>query len=256
MNLELIVIGFFVGILVGMSGVGGGSIMTPLLILVLRINPLLAVGTDLLYSVPTKIYAALLHRRERTVDVQLVKRLCLGGIPGAVVGLLSLVVLRRYVDLAILNALVKHAVGLALLTSAVAIVGSLFLHKTVPPTRIEWKYGLSMRVVAAGAVVGFLVALTSIGSGSVTLPLLYLILPYVGLRQLIGSDIAFSALLIPVAALGHLSMGDINFAIVVSLLIGSLPGVFIGSKLCRMLPDFWLRPAVAVVMGLAGARLV
>ncbi len=256
MNAELVVTGFFVGIFVGVSGVGGGSIMTPLLILLLKVNPLVAVGSDLLYSVPTKIYAAILHRRERTIDTNIVKTLCWGGIPGAVAGLFALLALRHYVDLVVLNALVKHAVGLALMASAIALVGSLFFPKSLERNAIAWTQALRLRVIVAGGVVGFLVALTSIGSGSITLPLIYLILPYVGLRRLIGSDIAFSALLIPVAAFGHLSMGNINMAVVGSLLVGSFPGVFIGSKLCRLLPDFWLRPAVAAVMVVAASRLI
>jgi uncharacterized membrane protein YfcA len=111
-------------------------------------------------------------------------------------------------------------------------------------------------VIALGAIVGFCVSLTSIGSGALAVPLLYLLLPSLGLRQIVGSNIAFAAVLVPISTLGHLGLGDADFAVSANLLLGSLPGVFVGSKLCGRLPDLWLRPAMAGILVWAGVVLI
>jgi uncharacterized protein len=254
---RLALIGLVVGFVVGLSGVGGSSLMTPLMILVLGVKPLFAVGTDLAYSVPTKLLGAYVHRGQGTVDRRTVLYLSLGGIPGAVLGLVALSALRTHLGLSRLNELLKHGVGLLLLLVAAAILLTPLLRRRHgQPPALSWTPALTVRVVALGAVVGVLVSLTSIGSGSITVPALYLLLPRLGLRRLVGSDVAFAALLIPVAALGHLQMGSVNVALAANLVLGSLPGVFIGSKLCARLPDSWLRPALAGVLFFAGSRLM
>lgn len=258
-TIELVLAGFAVGILVGLTGVGGGSIMTPLLVQVLGVNPLVAVGTDLLYSMPTQLFGALQHRKQETVNPQIVKTLLLGGIPAAVAGLLLLVWLRHHFDVKLLELWTKRAIGGALFVAAAMIVISPVLKKrqgtaTIAP--LEWTKPLRAKIIALGAAVGLLVTLTSIGSGAVTLPLLSLTLPFVELRALIGSGIAFAALVMPVAAVGRWTMGDVNPVLAVTLLAGSLPGVFIGSKLCGRLSQAWLRPAVAITLAFAGTRLI
>jgi uncharacterized protein len=254
---RLALIGLVVGFVVGLSGVGGSSLMTPLMILVLGVKPLIAVGTDLAYSVPTKLLGAYVHRGQGTVDRRTVLYLSLGGIPGAVLGLVALSTLRTHLGLSRLNELLKHGVGLLLLlVAATILLTPLLRRRHGQPPALSWTPALTVCVVALGAVVGVLVSLTSIGSGSITLPALYLLLPRLGLRRLVGSDVAFAALLIPVAALGHLQMGSVNVALAANLVLGSLPGVFIGSKLCARLPDSWLRPALAGVLVFAGSRLM
>lgn len=254
MNVELVLIGLVVGILVGLTGVGGGSILTPLLI-ALHFNPLVAVGTDLLYNVPSKFFGAFLHYRQRTVDWPLVGLLCAGGFPASVLGSLTLWWLRAHVSVDLLETLTRHAVGCALVLAAVMILVSPWLMRKIPgkgdgPVRFS-----RQRVIAIGAVVGFVVTLTSIGSGSLTLPLLALALPAFGLSRLIGSDIAFSACIVPLALLGRVKTGDINFPVSLLLLAGSLPGIFIGSRLCAVLQQRYLRPAVALTLVAVGARL-
>lgn len=268
MDPRLAMIGAVVGLLVGISGVGGSSLVTPLMILFLGVKPLVAIGTDLAYSVPTKLLGAIVHRRQGTVEWRVVLHLSLGGIPSAVLGLLALAALRARLGLETLNAALQHAVGGLLFLVAVVILLTPLLTALLARLRADGQPSATPspsaplgrttrgRVVALGALVGFLVSLTSIGSGSITLPLLYLLLPQLGLRRLVGSDVAFAALLVPVAALGHLSMGSVNLAMSANLLIGSLPGVYLGSKLCKYLPDTWLRPAIAGVLLFAGSRLV
>jgi uncharacterized membrane protein YfcA len=231
--------------------------MTPLLILVLGVKPLVAVGTDLAYSVPTKLLGAVIHRGQGTVDRRVVLSLSLGGIPASVVGLVVLAALRAHLGLNRLNVVLQHGVGLLLFLVAVGILLTPLLSRHREQlSEMTWTRMTTGRIIALGALVGFLVSLTSIGSGSITVPLLYILMPRLGLRRLVGSDVAFAALLIPVAALGHLQMGNVNVALSANLLLGSLPGVFIGSKLCARLPEIWLRPALAGVLLLAGTRLV
>lgn len=277
MDARLALIGLVVGVLVGISGVGGSSLMTPLLILVLRVNPLVAVGTDLAYSVPTKLLGAVIHWRQGTVDRRLVAALCLGGLPGALTGLGLLVGLRAWLGLAALNAAIKHGVGALLLLTAAAVVLTPLLarrHKGAPPHPHPrpsasapppasasvppgaWTPATRRRAVALGAAVGVLVSLTSIGSGAVAVPALVLLLPRLGLRRVVGSDVAFAAGLIPLAAAGHAGLGSVDWGLAANLLAGSLPGVFVGSKLCAGLPEHWLRPVVAGTMLWAGASLV
>ncbi len=257
MNLELILIGLVVGAIVGLTGVGGAAIMTPLLVLVLKVNPLVAVGSDLLYSVPTKLYGAFLHDRQGTVNWEITKALLWGGVPAAVAGIVLLFWLRRHVDVAVITLWTRHAIGGALFIAAAVMLTRPFMKKaTAERGAFAWTPRQRRRVVAIGAVVGLIVTITSIGSGSVTLPLLTLALPSVGLSELIGSDIAYAAFLIPTAAAGRWSMGDVNLPLVTNLLIGSLPGVYIGSKLCGKLETRWLRPAVAVTLAFVGTRLI
>lgn len=258
-GIELVLIGLVVGILVGLTGVGGGSIMTPLLVQLLGVSPLVAVGTDLLYSVPTRLYGAFLHRKQGTVNPEIVKALLWGGMPASIAGLAMLFWLRHHVDLKLLDLWTRHAIGIALFVAAAMIIGRPFFKRrellaSVGP--FSWKPGQRAYVIALGALVGLVVTLTSIGSGAVTLPLLSLALPLVGLPELIGSDIAFAAFLIPAAAVGRWTMGDVNAGLALTLLAGSLPGVFIGSRLCGRMSQSWLRPAVALTLVVVGTRLI
>lgn len=247
--------GLIVGVLVGLSGVGGGSLMMPVLVLLFRVSPLVAVGTDLAYSVPTKILGAVVHGRQQTVNWKLVLLLCIGGVPGAIIGILSLAYLKAHISLEALNALLRHIIGGLLIVIALTIIGVQLFSKKPPLNWVPLRPRAPVVVVAA-AIVGFLVSITSIGAGSITLTALVMILPRMRLQDLVGSDIAFAAIIVPIAALGHFSLGSVNLPMTLSLLIGSLPGVFIGSRLCATLPVKYLRPALAGVMALAGTRLL
>jgi uncharacterized membrane protein YfcA len=260
----VILVGLFVGIFVGISGVGGGSLMTPLLILVLRVHPAIAIGTDLLYSVPTKLAGAITHGRAKTVDLRLTVALALGGVPGAVIGVLVVARLRKLVPIDVFNGDLRHAVGVALLISAAALLAKFlprFRNKIVIPAAViesdaTWSGAHRGRMALLGALVGFCVSVTSIGSGSVTLPALMAMVPTLGLRKLVGSDVAFAAMLLPVAAFGAFAVGNVNIPLALNLVIGSIPGVILGSRLCSALPERYLRPAVATVLVFAGSRLI
>jgi uncharacterized membrane protein YfcA len=155
--------------------------------------------------------------------------------------------------------LLRHAVGVALLIAAVAVLVKLlprFRARPAVEATDTWDGSNRWLVSSTGALVGFCVSVTSIGSGSVTLPTLMALLPALGLRRLIGSDVAFAAVLLPVAALGALAIGNVDIPLALNLVLGSVPGVLIGSRLCTALPERYLRPAVAGVLLFAGTRLI
>jgi uncharacterized membrane protein YfcA len=216
----------------------------------------MAVGTDLMYSVPTKLLAAFVHARQRTVDPRVTAALAAGGIPGAMTGLGIFAALRAHVAAGLLQQIVRHAIGVAILSACVAMIAMYVLRARIATPRAVSERGARTRAIAIGFVVGALVAVTSIGSGSVTLPLLLLALPAVAVRRLIGSEIAFAAIVVPVAALGHTTFGDIDWRITGSLLAGSLPGVYLGSRLCVKIDERPLRAAVMVILGYAAYRLL
>jgi uncharacterized membrane protein YfcA len=264
MNLTVALVGLLVGTFIGISGVGGSSLMTPLLILLLRIHPVIAVGTDLVYSVPTKILGTAVHGRNGTVDRRLVLGLIIGGIPGALLGLAVAAYARQHFPLDTLDRLVRRAVGAALILSAVVLVIGIFSRRGVQggeaaaagAPAVIWNRATQIKVGALGFFVGAAVSITSIGSGAITLPALYALLPRLTLRRLVGSDIAFATLLLPIAAIGNFFLGNVDLRLAGNLLIGSLPGVVLGSYLCGLLPEKVLRPAVAGILVFAGTRLV
>jgi hypothetical protein len=166
--------------------------------------------------------------------------------------------LRTHFDIKLITLWTRHTIGAALfLAAAIMVARPLFNRGRVEDSgEFAWVGSQRLRVAAIGAVVGLIVTITSIGSGSITLPLLTLALPGVGLAELVGSDIAYAAFLIPTAAAGRWTMGDVNLPLVGNLLLGSLPGVYIGSKLCGRMQTRWLRPAVALTLVFVGTRLI
>ena len=257
MNPGVTFVGFVVGVFVGLSGMGGGSLLTPLLVLLFGVHALAAVGSDLVSSVPMKIAGAIAHYRQRTVNVRLVFLLAAGGVPGALVGLALLRHFETLLNSHALNEFVSRALGVALVISATALIVGMFVSKSEPENSpFVWKRSHAIVIPAIGFGVGVLVSITSVGSGSLTLPMLFAIIPSMGLRRLIGSDIAFAALLIPVAAAGHWRLGSVNFPLAFSLLLGSIPGVLIGSKLCTVIPPRYFRPVLAGAMVFIGSRLL
>lgn len=256
MDIRLSIAGLVVGTFVGLSGVGGSAILAPMMILVLGVKPTLVIGTDLLYSVPTKLYAAWLHQRQGTIDWRVTRLLVAGGLPGALAGLGIFALLRARLPLDVLEATLKHGIGIAILFASAGSLLLLFRRRPAQPESADAPVGNPVAVVGIGALVGALVAMTSVGSGSVTLPLLLFALPLLSMRRLIGSEIAFAAFLVPLAAVGQGAFGNVSWAMAGSLLLGSLPGVWIGARLCKMVGDAWLRPTIVVILAFAGSRLL
>lgn len=251
---ELVAAGLLVGICVGFTGVGAGSLMAPLLILVFKVDPLVAIGSDLLYSAPTKVVGAWIHARQRTVDLKVTANLCVGGIAGIALGWFIVQHLRSQQDPAVLVKTVRHWVGLAVLVSALLTIASMYIF------RMAWtgmerplpRYAL----IVLGVLVGATVMTTSVGAGAITMPFLCLLLRSHKTQLLIGSDLAFSAVIAAIAALLQYRMSNVNVGISAAMLAGSIPGVIIGSRVTRHIPEFGLKLGIGLLLVVIGWRML
>jgi uncharacterized protein len=245
----LIVFGLGVGILVGTTGMGGGSLMTPLLILVFGVQPVVAVGSDLAYAAITKTAGGALHYRRGTVQTNLAYWLAAGSCPGAVVGVILLD--RLGLD----DILIPLIAGALLLTGALVLYRALMLPGDNERQTVEMETRHKVAAVVLGASVGFLLGLTSAGSG--TLIAVGLIVGFrLAPRKLVGTDVFHAAILLWVAAVAHLFSGNVDLGLTATILIGSLPGVWLGTNLSTRLPERGLRPALGVVLLGSGLALL
>jgi uncharacterized membrane protein YfcA len=245
--------GLVVGFLVGLTGVGGGSLMTPLLVLVFGIHPATAVGTDLLYAAATKTVGAGVHGFRRTVQWNIVARLAAGSIPAT---LLTLWLVHKN-SAAGASGLITVTLGWALIVTATAVlfrktIVSAFATRAI---RLEpWQ--VTAMTVLLGAVLGCLVSLTSVGAGALGMTVLLVLYPRTEIPKLVGSDIAHAVPLTLIAGLGHWMMGSVDWTLLVSLLSGSIPGIILGSLLGSRTPDRVLRPVLAATLVLVGLKLL
>jgi uncharacterized protein len=247
--------GFAVGALVGMTGVGGGALMTPLLILLFGIHPATAVGTDLLYAAATKTGGSLVHGANRTIDWRVVGLLALGSVPMTALTVLALWLLR--IDDGAARALITTALGFTLLLTAVALIFRRRLVALLGP-RIDLMSPRrrSALTILTGAVLGVLVSLSSVGAGAIGVTALVLLYPRLPTVRIVGSDIAHAVPLTLVAGLGHWLLGAIDWPLLGSLLLGSLPGIVLGSHAAGRVPDGVLRPILAATLLLVAGRLI
>lgn len=256
MDFKVSILGFVVGVLIGLTGMGGGAVMTPILILLGWAKPVVAVGTDLVWGTLTKAFGAFIHYRQKTVDFAIVKRLALGSIPGALVGLSLLAYLGSKGGDA-MDHVVVRMLGIALMCVALSL---LFRSLRGSPTNAAGDLavftGPLWLTSVIGAVVGFLVSLTSVGSGSLIIASLVVIYPATPLKRIVGSDIVHALFLVGVSALGHMGMGSINTPLLGGLLIGSIPGVWIGSRMSAYFPEKVLRPVLGTTLLFLGYKLL
>jgi uncharacterized membrane protein YfcA len=247
--------GLMVGFLVGLTGVGGGSLMTPVLILLFGIHPTTAVGTDLLYAAATKAVGTLMHNAGSTVDWKIVRRLALGSVPATALTLLWLNHAGSHGSSA--SHLVSVVLGVALLLTALATLFRVWVVR-----HITARFGepgdrqAALLTVVSGVVLGVLVSVSSVGAGAIGVTALILLYPRLPLVRIIGSDIAHAVPLTLLAGAGHWAMGDVDWHLCGALLIGSIPGIILGSLLAPRLPEPGLRPVLASVLLLVGGRLV
>jgi uncharacterized membrane protein YfcA len=247
--------GFFVGVLVGLTGVGGGSLMTPILVLLFGIHATTAVGTDLLYAAATKTVGTAVHGFSKTVDWRIVGRLAAGSVPATIATLLVLSRVEKQVGAA--NHVITVVLGFALIVTAVAIlfrkiIVDFFQRRTGPG-------GLrhaTFYTILLGAILGVLVSLSSVGAGAIGVTVLLILYPTLPAARLVGSDIAHAVPLTLIAGLGHWLIGQVDLHLLVSLLVGSVPGIIIGSLVAARVPDRVLRPILASTLALVGGRLV
>ena len=247
--------GFAVGFLVGMTGVGGGSLMTPLLILLFHVHPTTAVGTDLLYASITKTGGSLVHAVNRTINWRIVIRLASGSIPASLLTLLAFHVLK--LDQAAAGALITRVLGAALLATALALIFRRWLLASYARRVGVLSQRQTVRfTVMTGIVLGVLVTISSVGAGALGVTALILLYPELPVVKIAGSDIAHAVPLTLVAGLGHLMNGGIDVTVLETLLVGSLPGVVLASLFAPRMPDLALRLVLAATLTVSGLRLL
>jgi uncharacterized membrane protein YfcA len=247
--------GFLVGALVGMTGVGGGSLMTPLLILLFGIHPATAVGTDLLYAAATKTGGTLVHGFTRTVDWRIVGLLATGSLPATALTLFVLSRLELTGKAA--SELITLVLGCALFCTALALIFRPQIMKFYAKHVGELdSRRTAILTVVTGAVLGVPVSISSVGAGALGVTALVLLYPKLRIVRIVGSDIAHAVPLTLLAGLGHWFIGSIDGHLLVSLLVGSIPGIVLGSYASTLVPDTALRLTLAATLILAGSRLV
>ncbi|MBK0370633.1 sulfite exporter TauE/SafE family protein [Flavobacterium agrisoli] len=256
-QIGLVVAGLFVGFVVGMTGVGGGSLMTPIL-LWFGIPPTTAVGTDLLYAAFTKMGGIFVHHKKKNINWKITGWLALGSVPAALVTLWILESINT--DITTLNKLIKYSLGWALLVTSIAI---LFKKKllTLSQRHAGDKFHSesqtqNLLTVAIGILLGATVTLTSIGAGALGTVTLFFLYPLLPTTKLVGTEIAHAVPLTLVAGIGHATMGNLDLSLLAQLLMGSLPGIYIGSMLSGKVPDLFLRNAIAIMLFMVGYKLV
>ena len=250
--------GFLVGFLVGFTGVGAGALMTPLLVLMIGIAPQTAVGTDLLFASITKGVGVFVHGRRGSIDWGILRRLCAGSLPAAG---LTLLLLHYFPDNRGLGTIVMPGLGIALVVTSLAMMYQVKLNRLGKHLRTttpdSFKGVQPMLTVAAGALLGFLVTLTSVGAGALGVVMLVYLYPFrLTPPKLIGTDIAHAVPLTLVAGLGHVGLGNADFSLLGPLLVGSIPGVIIGSRLSIKANHGYVRNAIAVMLALVGGWIL
>ena len=256
MDFTYIVSGFAVGLLVGMTGVGGGSLMTPLLTLLFGVPPAVAVGTDLAFASITKTAGTFTHRLRGTVRWDIVKLLCFGALPAAVMTTLALKLFGT-VDKEI-GQLIRYSIAGSVLLTVVALLfkGKMLAWLNAHPERQLQGSALRSATVVSGFVLGVLVTVSSIGAGAIGATLLVMLYPRMSAAEVAGTDIAYAVPLTAIAAFGHWWLGSINWALLVMLLIGSVPGITLGSWMARSVPEKFLRALLAMTLTGVAAKLI
>jgi len=254
MDLIAVLSGFGVGAIVGMTGVGGGSLMTPLLLTAFKLNPAVAIGTDLWFAAITKTSGAVAHHRHDHVDFKILWLLLAGSIPASI-ATLSLMHFTG-ITKGWASAL-TFSLGIALLLTAVTVAYKkvwhqlgLKLERWIPESRKPYF------TVASGLILGVLVTLSSIGAGAIGATLILLLYPRLEARRLVGTDIAHAVPLTLVAGIGHATMGHVDWSLLLALLVGSIPGIWLGAQLTRKMPDRLVRALLCVSLVTAGLKVI
>ena len=259
-NIDLMIAlaGLVVGFVVGLTGMGGGALMTPILVIIFRVHPLAAIGSDLVASLFMKPVGGFVHWRRGTVEKGIVKWLVVGSVPAAFAGVFFI---RLFGAGESLQSRVQVILGAALVVASAGIIGKSYLDA-------RHQRGLDVHVdggtiksrpaatVVVGAVVGLIVGMTSVGSGSLMIVLLMLVYPRLTSRRLVGTDLVQAVPLVGAAALGHVLVGDFTLSLTVSILLGSIPGVYIGSRLSASAPDIAVRPILVFVLVASALKLL
>ncbi|MGB3683468.1 MAG: sulfite exporter TauE/SafE family protein [Rubrobacteraceae bacterium] len=257
-----ILFGLLVGFLVGLTGVGGGSLMTPFLIAVMGVPAATAIGTDMVYATVTKLTGSFQHYRQRSINLEVAVFLGIGSIPASLLGVWTLEWIKDSFDAARVDSIMITVIAVTLV-----LVGGTLIFRTFMPERWterrahRWdgKGSMSLKrrifTIAFGATGGYLVGLTSIGSGSIMAVILLLLYP-LSPAVIVGTDIAHATVLSLVTGLAHITQGNVDFPLVGMLLLGSLPGVLVGSRVAPLLPGRPLKIILSIMLIIVGLRLL
>jgi uncharacterized protein len=249
MDPTIVIFGLGIGILVGMTGMGGGSLMTPLLILIFGIQPTTAIGTDIFYSAVTKTVGSWRHLKMKTVNMELVKWMAFGSVPAAVLGVAIVSVLERQIGEDRLDSLVYAVLGGTLLMVGIITLARALILRNLVDERDRFEVGRKHKIAAVviGATTGFVIGITSAGSGTVIAILLiavYRLAP----KKVVGTDVVHAAILLWAAGIAHWLGGNVDFVLAGNILLGSVPGVVIGAALSSRAPQGFIRTALGVVL--------
>ena len=254
MEFYYIFAGFVVGFLVGLTGVGGGSLMTPILLLFFHIKPAVAVGTDLLFASVTKSVGIFAHGKLGNINWKMVKLLGLGSVPASIATILLLRTINVESSGAIAS--IKFWLGVALIITSVAVLLREKIMSLVAKDQWISEQYVPTLTVLLGITLGSLVTLTSVGAGALGVTALIMLYPKEKITTIVGSDIAHAVPLTLVAGLGHATLGTINYELLGILLIGSIPGIYLGSHMSSKVAEYWVRIALATILIYVGFKLV
>ncbi|BCJ87291.1 sulfite exporter TauE/SafE family protein [Effusibacillus dendaii] len=255
MGLEFPLTGFVVGLLVGFTGMGGALLMTPILVFLFGISPTLAIGTDLVYASITKLFGALQHWRQRTIDFYAVKWLSMGSLPGALLGSGAVLLMRQQIDTHQLNSVVGKILGVTYLLIVAVMVWRIYRGRSRREQISAVSQPSRQKLIVLGLLGGCIVGMTSVGSGTLFMAFLTLIYP-IASAKLVGTDIVQAVLVTGAAGLAHLSAGNVDMGLVAQLLVGSIPGILIGSRLTVRIPDAAVRTLLMVMLLWSGMKLL
>ncbi|ANI99069.1 hypothetical protein A8O14_02530 [Polynucleobacter wuianus] len=255
-SLHYIFSGALVGLLVGLTGVGGGSLMTPILTLIFGVAPTTAVGTDLAFAALTKGFGTAAHRLHGNVKWDIVGLLCAGSLTTAIASILVLKqigpISKEWVHL------ITFSIGISVLLTALSLTvrGKILEWVKKNPTKMPHGVGLKIATVLIGGAIGVLVTISSIGAGAIGATLILMLYPHLKTSEVAGTDIAYAVPLTAVAGFGHWWLGNVDFSLLFGLLLGSVPAIWLGAKLSSTLPEKFTRTALAVTLLLVGIKLV
>lgn len=256
MTVSYVISGFVVGMLIGLTGVGGGSLMTPLLTLLFDIHPNIAVGTDLAFSAATKTAGTFVHRFKETVRWDIVRRLCYGAIPAAII---TTLLLKHFGAIAEnIAQMIRYIIAISVILTIIAL---LFKSKLQTWLHTHTAYHLNgtkliYATIFSGFLLGTLVTISSIGAGVVGATLLILLYPHLSPAEIAGTDIAYAVPLTTVAAFGHWWLCSIDSTLLIALLLGSIPGITIGSLVARAIPEKFLRGLLTITLTSVAIKLI
>lgn len=249
MALGVVLLGFLIGLVSGATGVGGGTLLAPFMMFVLKVDPFVSVGTDLFVSVITKAVGTAIHKRADNVEMRSMLPLGIAGVAGALAGLAILAYLKLHADVHASETTLRHIIGIALCLCALAIAFSSKLRAR----HERFDNGASLGVM--GFIVAIITAITSVGVGSLSVPALYFIKGRSKIQTIVGTSLMYATIVTLIGAVGHMMLRDVNYSLAALLLVGSLPGVALGSTLATRAPSA-LKPVIVALLALSGLRLI